>query len=96
LKYAKGKEIIWFGCTSTTTNMETITNFLGNQEGTIFCINGCLSGRAIHNVSSVPSELEVIVPPGSRFEIKSIMVMGNITLIQLKQIPSFETLLKFE
>jgi len=88
-KYVIGNTITWYGFTSTTTNMGKVEGFLGNEESTIFCINGCLSGRAIQKFSGHPDEAEVLIPPGSRFTIVAI-IKGKITLIQLNQIPTLE------
>jgi len=85
--YSIGKTITWYGFTSTTTSIGNVQDFLGNEESTIFCINGCLSGRLIQKFSGRPNEEEVIIPPGSRFTIVSIM-KGRITIVQLKQINS--------
>jgi len=94
--YVNGNTIIWYGFTSTTTALGRVEEFLGNEESTIFCINGCLSGRSIQKFSGRPNEEEVLIPPGSRFTIVSILSKGPITFIQLKQINSLEKLLKLE
>jgi len=98
-KYVKGEIIVWYGCTSTTTSLETVQSFLDARggSGTIFCINECFSGRSISHMSSVPVESEVLIPPASRFQILAIVSFGNIPFIQLKQIKSLEDkFLKFE
>jgi len=95
-KYQEGNEIIWFGVTSTTTNLKAVKSFIGNEEGTIFSINSCLSGRDVHKFSGHEDEAEVLVPPGSRFKIMGIIESQVMTIIQLKQIPTLEKLLKLE
>jgi len=95
-KYAKGAEITWYGFTSTSTNLEKIMSFIKSADGTIFSINGCFSGRSIKTVSFDPNEDEVLIPCGSCFSIIGIVPMGNLTMIQMKQIPSLERLLKME
>jgi len=72
-----------------------LQRFLGDKESTIFSINECLSGRSIEKFSSHPEEAEILLPPGSRFKIVGV-IRGKITLIQLKQIPTLEKLLKLE
>jgi len=95
-KYSKGKKITWYGFTSTTTNLEKIQSFIKNADSTIFCINGCLSGRAIEKYSGHPDEAEILIPPGSKFEIVGIIPLIQVTMIQLKQIPGIEKSFKME
>jgi len=96
-KYVEGNLITWYGFSSTTTNFKKIQNFLGKDNPcTVFTINSCFSGRAIHTMSAVKTECEVLLPPGSRFEVMSIVGYGNMKIIQLKQVPTLESLLKLE
>jgi hypothetical protein len=96
-RYVVGNLITWYGFTSTTTNLNVIQNFLGKDKPcTIFTINKCFSGRAIHKMSAVPTECEVLLPPGSRFEVKAIIDFGKTKMIQLMQVPTLEKLLKME
>jgi len=97
-KYVIGETIIWYGFASATTQLQVIEKFLGegDNESTIFCINGCISGRSIKKFSGHPKESEVLIPAGSQFTIVSIMKMGTVTMIQVKQIPTVEKLLKLE
>jgi len=94
-KYKVEKIITWYGFSSTSTNLARVQSFLGDNEATIFCINECISGRRIEKFSAHPEEAEILLPPGSRFKIVGI-IRGKITLIQLKQIPTLEKLLKLE
>jgi hypothetical protein len=96
-KYTVGSKITWYGFTSTTTNFNKVKNFIGKSEGTVFVINGCFSGRLIHNFSGHSEESEVILPAGSRFEIVGVTDFGDkLTFIQLKQENSLEKLLMME
>jgi len=96
-KYKIGNKINWYSCTSATTHLQTVTNFLSKDiTGTIFVINGVFSGRSLSSCSAVPNESEVIIPPASRFEIMSIIPMPNMNMIQLKQLPSVEKTLQME
>jgi len=97
-KYAMGKKIIWYSCTSTTTNLSQIMKFLPQSKGrTVFTINGAFSGRSIATFSAIPTESEVLLPPGTRFEVVGIAKLDeSTTLIQLKQIPSLEQDLQLE
>jgi len=94
-KYCPGNEISWYGFTSTTKSFNIVVKFLNKKKsngiGTIFTINRCLSGRRIDHISSAPTESEVIIPPVSKFKIKSINKLSEkITIIQIKQIISEE------
>jgi len=73
-----------------------VKEFLGNEESTIFCIEGCISGRSIEKFSGHPDEAEILIPPASRFLIDGIIPLGKITMIQLKQVPTLEIQLKLE
>jgi hypothetical protein len=99
-KYVNGAEITFYGFTSTSTKLERVKDFMGKSgeiEGTIFSINQCFSGRLINTFSGFPDENEVLIPAGSRFKIEGILeLVENITLIQLKQIPTLEISLKME
>jgi len=77
-----GNTITWYGFTSTTTNLGKVQSFLADEESTIFCINGCFSGRSIQQFSGHPDEAEVLIPPGSRFSIVSI-IRGKLPLYKL-------------
>jgi len=95
-KYVSGKDITFYGFTSTSTKLEKVKDFIGKSEGTILSINGCFSGRLINTFSGYPEESEVLIPAGSRFTIISVLEFENITMIQLKQIPTLEILLGME
>jgi len=97
-KYILGTKITWYSCTSTTTNLPKIMAFLPqNKPRTIFTINGVFSGRPIQNFSAVPDEAEILIPPGSRFEIVGVVQLdANTTMIQMKQVASLEKQLKME
>jgi len=96
-RYKEGEIITWYSFTSTTTLLHEVINFLPkNGRSTIFTINGVFSGRQIHQLSSIPKEEEVLIPPASRFKIKGIIDMGNHTTIQMEQVESLEQILKME
>lgn len=90
--YSVGKEIIWWGLTSTTPNLETLHQFLSEEpESTIFCINTSKSdlvlGRNIKSLSAGKEqpEEEIIFPPRCRFTILQIITEGRVNYIYLKQ-----------
>jgi len=88
--YVTGNVITWFGITSTTTNIEVIKQFIGdNTSGfTIFSIKSTFSGHSISMFSAHPSECEVLLPPGSRFKIVGIFSIPKtkIKIIQMESL----------
>jgi len=94
--YQVGKKLTWYSCTSTTTHLTKIMSFLPSAPRTIFTINGAFSGRSIQQFSALQDEAEILLPPGSRFEVIGIIAVDGATMIQIKQIPSLEKSLKFE
>ena len=46
--------------------------------------------RDITRYSLIGSEDEVLLPPGCRFRVESVLPQGDLTLIQLKELPSKE------
>jgi hypothetical protein len=87
-KYQVGKKITWYSCTSTTTRLSKIMSFLPSAPRTIFTINGAFSGRSIQQFSALQDEAEILLPPGSRFEVIDIITVDGATTIQLHQIPT--------
>jgi len=97
-KYVENQHVVWYGCSSTTLKLDKIQNFFkGNDEGTIFTINGCMSGRSLKDFSAIPGEEEVLITPGAKFLVTSILeVSSTISMIQLAQVPTNEVELGFE
>jgi hypothetical protein len=95
-KYKKGTKFAWWGVSSCNNNIEVLKSntFLGETgERTIFSIE-CINGKSVINHSYFKNtEDEVILTPGSYFE-----VMGQLNpspqlyIIQLKEILSPITL----
>ena len=46
--------------------------------------------REITRYSLVASEDEVLLPPGCRFQVESVLPQGDLTLIQMRELPSKE------
>ena len=91
--YAKGREVTWHGFVSTTKSMEVLENpmFCGREgDRTIFSIT-LTQGQArdITRYSMIEAEDEVLLPPGCKFKVESLMHAGNgLTIVQLKELPS--------
>ena len=49
--------------------------------------------RDITRYSLIGSEDEVLLPPGCRFKVESVLPQGDLTIIQLKELPSAEWIL---
>ena len=78
----------------TTKSAEVLSNpmFCGDTgKRTIFTIKLTQGqAREITRYSLVASEDEVLLPPGCRFRVESVLPQGDLTLIQLKELPSKE------
>ena len=95
-QYPKGKKFTWWSFTSCTKSVEVLQSdqFLGKTgPRTLFSIQ-CESGRCIQQHSYFPSEDEVLLLAGRKFEVTSSLDSGNeLVIIQLKEIESDEPLL---
>ena len=96
-EYPKGRKIVWHGFCSTTKSAEVLSNpqFCGETgKRTIFTIKLTQGqAREITRYSLVASEDEVLLPPGCRFEVESVLPQGDLTLIQLRELPSSQWIL---
>jgi len=94
-QYKKGRKIFWWSFSSCTLNSSVLKNFLGQtEEQTMFYIE-CIRGYKIKNYSSIPIEDEVVLLPGSYFQVTDNVNLGNnLIMIKLQQInpdePIFE------
>ena len=78
----------------TTKSMKVLSNpmFCGDSgKRTIFQI-ALTQGQArdITRYSLIASEDEVLLPPGCRFRVESVLPQGDLTIIQLLELPSKE------
>ena len=91
-EYPKGRKVVWHGFCSTTKSAEVLSNplFLGETgKRTIFAIKLTQGqAREITRYSLVASEDEVLLPPGCRFEVESVLPQGDLTLVQMRELPS--------
>ncbi|CAF4731402.1 unnamed protein product [Rotaria sp. Silwood1] len=88
-KYPKNKNTVWWRFSSSTTTVEVLNSekFLG-QHGlrTMFSIE-CLNGKVIKNHSNYEQENEVLLLPGTQFEVISHLDAGNgLQIIQMKEL----------
>ena len=91
-QYPKGREVVWHGFCSTTKSIEVLANpmFCGaSGSRTIFQITLTQGqAREITQYSLVASEDEVLLPPGCRFKVESVLPQGDLTIIQMVELPS--------
>ncbi|CAF2832676.1 unnamed protein product [Rotaria sp. Silwood2] len=88
-KYPKNENTVWWRFSSSTTVVEVLKseNFLG-QHGlrTMFNIE-CLNGKVIKNHSNYQEENEVLLLPGTQFQVISHLDAGNgLQIIQMKEL----------
>ena len=85
------------GFVSTTKSMGVLNNpqFCGSKgKRTIFAIQLTQGqAREITRYSLVAGEAEVLLPPGCRFRVEAVLNQGDLTIIQLKELPSKEWIL---
>jgi len=97
IKYAIGTQFAWWGVSSCTTSIEAFnaTGFLGEQGlRTLFSIE-CENGKSITAHSYFEDTEEVILMPGSYFEvIGQLQPEDGLHVIQLKEIPPPAVLVK--
>ena len=89
-KYPKDKDVWWWAFSSTTKQLETLTNpqFLGNSGvRTVFLIE-ILHGVDLQRYSAVASEAEVLLYPGTKLKVVGSMDMGGgLFQVHLREVP---------
>jgi hypothetical protein len=86
--FKKGQKITWWSISSCSTSVNVISAFLGKvPQSTLFSIQ-CSSGKSISAYTCYPSENEVILMPGTTFEVVSdpLHHHGGLNIIHLKEI----------
>jgi hypothetical protein len=89
-KYTPGKTFVEYAVTSTTRTLDVVKGFIASSSSTVFTINSAFSARSISPYSAIEGEEEFLFPPTSYFEVVGVTPFGNVTFIQLKQLPSPE------
>ena len=89
-KYPKDKDVWWWAFSSTTKQLETLTNpqFLGKSGvRTVFLIE-ILHGVDLQRYSAVASEAEVLLYPGTKLKVVGSMDMGGgLFQVHLREVP---------
>lgn len=96
--YPRGRTFVNWSFTSTTRNLEVLQTeqFLGSSgDRTLFSIKA-YNLVAIKDLSSIPSEDEVLMLPGTVLKVTGVLQAGNgLTMIQLEQDTNATALLDF-
>ena len=86
--FQKGQKITWWSVSSCSTSVDIISAFLGEvPQSTLFNIE-CLTGKSIAAFTSYPSEDEVILMPGTMFEVAAnpLHHHGGLHIIHLREL----------
>jgi hypothetical protein len=77
--------VVFWGFTSTTTDMSVIDGFLPAMGGTIFCIQAEHAAN-IQKFSAFSNESEMLLPAGAIFEVRNVYKRNGTTFIELKTV----------
>ena len=86
--FKKGQKIIWWSVTSCSKSVNVISSFLEKaHQSTLFNIE-CSTGKLIAAYTSFPNEDEVILMPGTTFEVVAdpLNHRGGLNIIHLKEL----------
>eukprot|EP01124_Arcella_intermedia_P032210 TRINITY_DN746_c0_g1_i2.p1 TRINITY_DN746_c0_g1~~TRINITY_DN746_c0_g1_i2.p1 ORF type:complete len:662 (+),score=130.97 TRINITY_DN746_c0_g1_i2:219-1988(+) len=90
-RYLPGTSLTWYSWTSAASRLKVVRSALPETKSrkTIFTVNA-FSGRVITDVTGTVED-EVLLPPGSTFEVQSVSTNsdGNV-MVLLKQVPAVE------
>lgn len=85
--FEKGKKVVWWGCSSCSTDMDAVNNFLTGNSNILFNIH-TTHALDIKRFSSFPVENEVLLAPGTYLEIINTLSVGPLTIVEMKEIPN--------
>ncbi|CAF1473607.1 unnamed protein product [Adineta steineri] len=88
MKFKKGERITWWSISSCSTSINVISKFISkSSSSTLFNIE-CLNGKSVSSYTCYPKEDEVILMPGTMFEVVSnpLNHKGGLNIIHLKEI----------
>ncbi|CAF3708481.1 unnamed protein product [Adineta steineri] len=86
--FKKNQKITWWSISSCSTSVDVISSFISkSSSSTLFHIK-CLNGKSISSFTCYPNENEVILMPGTIFEVVSdpLNHHGGLNIIHLKEI----------
>ena len=92
-EYTEGRRFTWHGFCSTTKSIKVLEyeEFCGQTGPRTFFIIALTQGQArdISRYSLVPSEDEVLLPPGCTFRVTGVLPQGDeLTVVQVEELPS--------
>jgi hypothetical protein len=88
MAFKKGEKITWWSVSSCSLSVDIISSFLGKApQSTLFNIE-CSTGKSIAAFTCYPSEDEVILMPGTMFEVVAnpLHHHGGLHIIHLREI----------
>lgn len=94
--FEEGQDIIWWAFTSCTEKNKLLQNDFLGQVGrrTLFCIEPC-RGKSIKNFSDYANESEILLLPGTKLRVISILPQGSdLHIIHLQEVVPQEPLLR--
>jgi hypothetical protein len=72
MRQASGESLMWWAFSSTSTDLQTVNDFLGKwKKRVIFTIDGGSSARDVRRYSSYVQEDELLLPCGCAFVVKT-------------------------
>ncbi|CAF3782729.1 unnamed protein product [Adineta steineri] len=86
--FKKGQKITWWSISSCSTSIDVISSFISkSSSSTLFNIE-CLNGKSVSSYTCYPNEDEVILMPGTIFEVVAnpLNHHGGLNIIHLKEI----------
>jgi hypothetical protein len=93
-----GKTVTWLQFSTAVRSEEALAEMLGGDgDRTMFTIH-LSTGRAriIDNYSLAPQEMEILLPPNSRFDISAVLDRGDgLWEVQLNEVKSSDPILSF-
>ena len=96
--YAAGKTVTWLQFSTAVRSEEALAEMLGGDgDRTMFTIH-LTTGRArvIDNYSLAPREMEILLPPNSRFDISAVLDRGGgLWEVQMNEVKSSDPILSF-
>jgi hypothetical protein len=92
MKSKEKEKITWNSFSSTTLNSKILDNpaFLGTTGSRALFYIDCKSGRNISLLSACPSEEEILLLPCTSFKIDSVIVQGDLTIVNLTEVDPLE------
>ena len=91
------RKLTWYQFSSTSLNMDQVRDFLAGMGGRVlFAIELTTGrGRCVWEYSCHSEEREVLLPPGTRFEVLGTICENNLLIVQLLEVPPSDPIIPF-